>query len=183
MLSSPQTPEVIFETALQHFGPIDILINNAAHSSEASVHELTIQNIDAHFAVNVRGMMLLCAEFVRQWQHHPTKRGGRIINLTSGQGLDPMPGELPYAASKGAVDAFTISLSHELMPLGITVNAVDPGLTDSGWLDADQRALWEQTAPRGRVGLPEDAAQIILFLASAQSDWITGQIIRSRGGL
>ena len=94
-----------------------------------------------------------------------------------------MPGELAYAASKGAIEALTTTFAVELAPLGITVNAVDPGITDTGWIDNDLRAMLLARAPFGRIGMPEDAARLILFLASAQASWITGQIIRSRGGL
>jgi 3-oxoacyl-[acyl-carrier protein] reductase len=94
-----------------------------------------------------------------------------------------MPGELPYAATKGAVDAFTVTLAAELAPRGITVNAVDPGITDTGWIPAALKAEWEAHAPLGRVGRPEDAAQLVRFLASAEAGWITGQIMHSRGGL
>ncbi|MCW5852292.1 MAG: SDR family oxidoreductase [Anaerolineae bacterium] len=107
---------------------------------------------------------------------------GRVINLTSGQSLGPMPGELAYVASKGAIEALTVTLSAELLPLGITVNAVDPGITDTGWITDELRALLLPRMPLGRFGQPEDAARLILFLASAQAGWITGQIIRSRGG-
>jgi 3-oxoacyl-[acyl-carrier protein] reductase len=94
-----------------------------------------------------------------------------------------MPGELAYAATKGAVEAFTLSLSAEVAELGVTVNAVDPGITDTGWIPADLKAAWESQAPMGRVGLPEDAARLIAFLASEEARWITGQVIHSRGGL
>jgi 3-oxoacyl-[acyl-carrier protein] reductase len=108
--------------------------------------------------------------------------GGRIINLTSGQGIGPMPGELAYVATKGAVEAFTVSLSAEVAGLGITANAVDPGATDTGWMTPDLKAALASHAPQGRVGLPEDAARLVRFLASEEAGWITGQVIHSRGG-
>jgi 3-oxoacyl-[acyl-carrier protein] reductase len=94
-----------------------------------------------------------------------------------------MPGELAYAATKGAVDAFTVSLSAEVAPLGITANAVDPGITDTGWIPPDLKAKWTTESPMGRVGTPEDTARLIRFLASTEAGWITGQIMHSRGGL
>ncbi len=93
-----------------------------------------------------------------------------------------MPESLPYIISKGAIEALTISLSGALASKQITVNAVDPGATDTGWMDADLHEILEAKAPSGRVGSPEDAMRIILFLASSQAAWITGQIIHSRGG-
>ena len=93
-----------------------------------------------------------------------------------------LPNELAYAASKGAIDAFTVSLGAELASRGITVNAIDPGPTDTGWMGADLKEKLQQQAPTGRVGLRDDAAHLVLFLASDEARWVTGQILRSRGG-
>jgi 3-oxoacyl-[acyl-carrier protein] reductase len=90
---------------------------------------------------------------------------------------------LAYVASKGAIEAFTVSFSAAVAHLGITVNAVDPGPTDTGWIGPALRMELEADAPMGRVGLPQDAARLIAFLASDEASWITGQVIRSRGGL
>ncbi len=94
-----------------------------------------------------------------------------------------MPGELAYVASKRAIEALTRTFAAELAPLGITVNAVDPGATDTGWITDELRAHLLLNAPFGRLGTPEDAARLILFLASEQAAWITGEIIHSRGGM
>jgi 3-oxoacyl-[acyl-carrier protein] reductase len=179
-LSDQEAPVHLFEVVTEQLGPVDILVNNAAYSVNDGIDQLTAELLDRHYAVNVRAMALLCAQFA----HHFSKpSGGRIINLTSGQGLGPMPGELAYVASKGAVEAFTVSLSAELAPRGITVNAVDPGLTDTGWLTAEQRFEWQARAPLGRLGVPQDAARLVRFLASEEAGWITGQVLHSRGGL
>ena len=102
--------------------------------------------------------------------------------MTSGQDIGPMPGELAYAATKGAISAFTKSLSPELAPLGITVNAVNPGPTDSTWMNDDIREHLLPKFPMGRIGKPEDAAKLIAFLVSDEADWITGQVMNSEGG-
>ena len=128
----------------------------------------------------MRGMMLLCAEFVKCWNK---QEGGRIINMSSGQSYSAMPNELPYIATKGAVEAFTLSASAEVAPLGITMNAIDPGITDTGWIPNDLKQTWIQNAPFGRIGQPSDVARLVCFLASEQAQWITGQLIRSRGGM
>ncbi len=94
-----------------------------------------------------------------------------------------MPGKLAYAASKGAVEAFSLSLSAELASQGITVNAIDPGVTDTGWLTNELQQKFTAQAPMGRIGTPEDAARLVRFLASPEAGWITGQLIRSRDGL
>ncbi len=179
-LSQPATAAAVFTAAEQAIGPIDILVNNATHSTMGDILALTAADLDSHYAVNLRGMALLCAEFVRRFHK---SAGGRIINLTSGQGLTPMPAEIAYAATKGAVDAFTVSLAAGIAARGVTVNAVDPGITDTGWISEELHAAFLASAPRGRVGQPVDAARLVRFLASDEAEWITGQIIRSRGGL
>lgn len=161
-------------------GPVQVLINNAAHSEPDGFAALSAALLDQHYAVNVRATALLTTQFARRYRRGS---GGRVVNLTSGQSLGPMPGELAYVASKGAIEALTRTFAAELAPLGITVNAVDPGITETGWISDEQRTAWTEHAPFGRLGQPEDAARLILFLASAQASWITGQIIHSRGGM
>lgn len=183
-LSTSNAPQRLFDHVEATFGPVSILINNATHSMKDGIENLTADQLDRHYAVNIRAMALLCAEYVRRYKtHRPRHDYGRIVNLSSGQSLGPMPGELAYAATKGAVEAFTVSLSAEVGFLGITVNAVDPGITDTGWLDPEIKAKWAAASPMRRIGIPEDAARLIRFLASAEAGWITGQVIHSRGGL
>jgi 3-oxoacyl-[acyl-carrier protein] reductase len=179
-LAQPDSAVRLFDHIESTLGSVDVLVNNAAYSVNGGITDLTAEMLDRHYAVNMRGMMLLCREFVRRWQKIS---GGRIINLTSGQGLAPMPEELAYAATKGAVEAFTLSLSAAVMRRGITVNALDPGATDTGWIPPDLYAQLTANSPAGRVGQPEDAARLIRFLASDEAAWITGQIIHSRGGM
>ncbi len=178
-LSEPTAPGQIFDATERAFGHVDILVNNATRDTPANINTISAATLDQHYAVNIRGTLLLCHEFVRRFQG---TAGGRIINLTSGQGVTPMPESLPYVASKGAIEALTFSLAPGLMSQGITINAVDPGATDSGWMDDALRAHLAAQAPAGRVGLPNDAARLICFLASSEAAWITGQILRSRGG-
>ena len=183
-LSDPDAPRRLFDQVEKSLGPVSTLVNNAAYSLRDGIENLTAELLDNHYAVNVRAMALLCAEFVRRFKREETGRGfGRIINLSSGQGVGPMPGELAYAATKGAVEAFTVSLSAEAAARGITVNAIDPGITDTGWIPPELHSRWAAEAPLGRVGTPRDAAHLVRFLASADAGWITGQIIHSRGGL
>jgi 3-oxoacyl-[acyl-carrier protein] reductase len=183
-LSDPEAPRQLFDYVEATLGRVTILVNNATYSVRDGIEQLSSDHLDKHYALNFRAMALLCAEFVRRYRRNllSTHRG-RIINLSSGQGLNPMPGELAYAATKGAVEAFSRSLSVEIGRLGITVNSVDPGATDTGWISPDLKKRLEAESPMGRVGAPEDAARLIRFLASAEAEWITGQVIHSRGGL
>jgi 3-oxoacyl-[acyl-carrier protein] reductase len=177
-LSRLETAHDILDQAAQLPGYPSILVNNAAYDSPGGLLDLDAETLDAHYAVNVRGMILLTAEFVRRYPGGP---GGRIINLTSGQSITPMPQSLAYATTKGAVEAFTFSLAAEVASKGITVNAVDPGGTDTGWMGETLKAELTQQMAMGRVGQPIDAARLVAFLASDAGGWITGQVLHSRG--
>lgn len=178
-LSHPATPKRIIEEVSTELGPPSILVNNATHSTLDGYENLSTDILDAHYAVNVRGTCMLCAEFAKGFQ---LSSGGRIINMISGQDKGPMPGELAYAATKGAISAFTVSLAAELAPLQITVNAVDPGPTDSGWMNEELKSYLLPRFPMKRIGQPSDAARLVKLLASDEAGWITGQIIHSDGG-
>lgn len=180
-LSNTNAAFEILDTVESKLGFPSILINNAAHSKSDGYLVLDANTLDQHYAVNMRSNFLLCVEFARRFKESALDTG-RIINLTSGQDLGPMPGELAYAATKGAISAFTRSLSQELAPLGITVNAVNPGPTDSTWMNDKTREYLLPKFPMGRIGVPEDVARTIAFLASDEAEWITGQIINSEGG-
>ena len=97
--------------------------------------------------------------------------------------MRPIPGELAYAATKGAIEAFTLSLASELAHLGITVNAVDPGATDSGWMTDQMRREWSVQSGVAKFNQPDDAARVIVFLASEVARHVTGQVIHARGSM
>lgn len=179
-LAEVDTPQRIVEAAQTQLGAVSILVNNATHDdTNAPFDQLDAQTLDAYYAVNMRGTMLLSVEFARRFS---LPAGGRIINLTSGQGRGAMPGKLAYVATKGAIEAFTVTLAAEVASRGITVNAVDPGPTDTGWMSEEIKQELLPRFPVGRIGQPEDAARLITFLASEDAAWVTGQIIRSTGG-
>ncbi|GHO46741.1 SDR family oxidoreductase [Ktedonospora formicarum] len=178
-MSHPQAATQIMDEIEARLGSPTILVNNAAYSVSDGYEQLTAEILDAHYTVNMRGTFLLSVEFARRFS---STSGGRIVNLVSGQDW-PMPHELAYASTKGAIAAFTISLSADLASRGITVNAVDPGATDTGWMSEELKRELLAKAPFGRLGQPEDAARLIAFLASEEARWITGQILHSRGGM
>lgn len=171
--------EKLFQHVKNKLGIPDILINNAAYSTNNTYATITASDLDNHYKVNIRATTLLSVKFAELFNK---KQGGRIINLTSGQFQGPMPGELAYATTKGAVDALTKTLAAELAPLGITVNALNPGPTDTGWMTDDIKSSLQPLFPFGRIGQPEDAAKIVKFLVSEDAQWITGQVIHSEGG-
>jgi 3-oxoacyl-[acyl-carrier protein] reductase len=178
-LSLPESPERLLDAVAERLGPPSILVNNAAHSTRDGFEKLDAATLDAHYAVNLRAAALLSVGFARRYPGGP---GGRIVNLTSGQSLGPMPEELAYAATKGAIEAFTLTLAAEVGHKGITVNAVDPGPTDTGWMTEELKRELAAKFPSGRVGEPEDTARLVAFLANDEARWITGQIIHSEGG-
>ncbi len=177
-LAEPGAAAELMAAVHERYGRLDVLVNNAACSESGGIAELDAGQLDRHYAVNLRAPALLAAEMVRR---HPRGRPGRIINITSGQGLAPMPGELAYAASKGGLEALTLSLGRALAGRGITVNAVDPGPTDTGWMTPELKRDLERASPTGRVGEPADTARVVAFLASDRAAAVTGQVIRARG--
>jgi 3-oxoacyl-[acyl-carrier protein] reductase len=175
-LSLASAPRELIERTLAQFGRIDILVNNAAHWEPGGVDHVDAAQLDRHYAVNTRATALLCVEFVRCSSALGPRR---IINITSGQGAGPMPDELAYVVTKAALDALTVTLSAELAPRNITVNAIDPGPTDTGWLSVEQRA---ELLRHGRLALPIDTARLVRLLARDDAASLTGQIIRVRPG-
>ena len=137
--------------------------------------------IDATLAVNVRATLLLVQAYAAR--HDDARPGGRVVLLTSGQNLEPMPRELPYAASKGALTAITPSLAAHLAPRGILVNAVNPGPTDTGWATPELTRHEMRRLPLGRWGAPDDAARADRLARERTTPaWITGQVLTSDGG-
>jgi 3-oxoacyl-[acyl-carrier protein] reductase len=176
-LADPAAAARVVAAAEEAVGPLTALVNVHAHSETGGLLEATAEQFDRHLTVNARATLLLSAEFVRRFRGEHGR--GRIVNFTSGL---PLTGEIAYAASKGAVEWLTVSAAVELGPRGITVNAIDPGPTDTGWLSPELEAAVADATPLGRVGRPEDAAALVVFLCSPAGGWITGQVLRSDGG-
>ena len=179
-LAWPDAPEALFAAANDAFGHVDVLVcNHASSGPDGALHELSADILDAHWAVNTRASLLLAQAFAAQ---HDGREGGRIVFMTSGQNLGPMPGELAYATSKGALAAITLTLADELADRGITVNCVNPGPVDTGWATPELFAAVADRLPAGRWGEPDDAARLIAWLASDDGRWMTGQVLNSEGG-
>ena len=178
-LSLAESPEKLLDASEERLGRPSILVNVAAYSTRDGFEALDADTLDAHYAVNVRAMALLSVLFARRYPGGP---GGRIVNFSSGQSLGPMIEELAYASTKGAIEAFTRTLAAEVWEKGITVNAVNPGPTDTGWMTDELKSELAPEFSSGRIGQPGDAARLVAFLAGDEAAWITGQIIHSEGG-
>jgi 3-oxoacyl-[acyl-carrier protein] reductase len=180
-LMVPEAIPGLFDEAEKAFGQVDILVNNAAHCERPDdTFSVTASNIERHFAVNTRAAVLLISEFVRR---HKMKGGswGRIVNLST-DAAQTFATQISYGASKAAVEAYTRSIAWEIGHLGITINTVAPGPVQTGWMSPELVEKVLPDIPLGRVGTPEDIADVIVFLASDQARWLTGQVIKVSGG-
>jgi 3-oxoacyl-[acyl-carrier protein] reductase len=178
-LIDPGSCTQILEAASRKFGHIDILVANHARSSEQDLATLTAEELDRSWAVNVRATLLLIQGFARQ---HDGRAGGRVVLFTSGQHIGPMPNELPYIATKGAIQQLTTSLAAALIGQRITVNCINPGPTDTGYAPPDVHEELATKHPQRRWGQPEDVARLAAWLVSDEGAWITGQTLVSDGG-
>ena len=176
-LSLVDTPPSLFDAVERAIGPVTALVLCHCQSVNSDILGTTVASFDLHFAVNARASWLLVREFGRRFRGACGR--GRIVALTSDHVID----NLPYGASKGAVDRIVLAAAWEFRDLGITANVVNPGATDTGWMTADQMAEVARQTPGGRVGLPEDCAHLVSFLCSAEGGWINGQLLHSNGAV
>ena len=179
-LSEPDAPDRLMAAAVEAFGHVDILVCNHARSGgDGPLGTLDAAMLDAHWAVNTRSVILLTQAFAAQ---HDGRLGGRVIFMTSGQDLGPMPHEIAYATSKGALTSITRTLADVLVDQGITLNTVNPGPVDTGYASAEDVERTSHRFPAHRWGMPDDPARLIAWLATDDASWITGQVINSEGG-
>jgi 3-oxoacyl-[acyl-carrier protein] reductase len=173
-LADPDAPARILDAAEREVGPPSALVACHALSETGGLLETDAAQLGQHFDVNARGTILLAQEFVRR-----IDGAGRIVVFTSNP---PLTGELGYATSKGALDWFVRSTAVELGPRGVTLNAVEPGPTDTGWMTDELRDAVGRATPLGGAGAPTDAAALTAFLCSDAAGRITGQVIHADGG-
>jgi 3-oxoacyl-[acyl-carrier protein] reductase len=136
--------------------------------------------VDRYFAVNARAPVLLMREFAQRYQARGATYG-RIVNIST-DAARAFATQIAYGASKSALEAFTRSVAWELGPLGITVNAVAPGPVQTGWIAPELEERLLPSIPLRRLGTPGDIADAVVFFASEQARWITGQVVQVAGG-
>ena len=182
----------LFDTCEKELGPIDILINNHTHcvletfdpeqtsKDGRGIFLPTASSIDAHFAINSRAYVLMMQAYLKQY----LKNGlnwGRIVN-TSTDAAHCHPLNISYAASKHAIESYSRSAACEMGKYGITVNVIAPGPIQTGYITPEDEKEIEESTPLGRVGKPEDVAEVTVFLCSEQARWLTGQLLYVGGG-
>lgn len=186
-LAEPDAPTALVENAERLAGPLDILVCNHARSGgDATLAEITAEQLDGHWAADARSVLLLTQAFAAR--HEPGRPGGRVIWMSSGQQEGPMPGEIAYAAAKGALAGITLTVADELADRGILLNTVNPGPVNTGYLDPDVEVdeatlhSLRERFPSKRFGTPDDPARLIAWLVSDDGEWVVGQVISSEGG-
>lgn len=171
------------ENNVKKYGGIDVLINNAGIAQQKLFTDITENDWDSMFNVNIKGMFLVTKTFVKNMI---SKKSGRIINISSMWGITGGSCEVHYSASKAAVIGFTKALAKELGPSGICVNCIAPGVIETDMnkhlSEEDMNALCDET-PLERIGKPSDVAKTALFLAGSDASFITGQVINVDGGM
>jgi 3-oxoacyl-[acyl-carrier protein] reductase len=172
-LTDPSEPDRLVTAAAAALGPLRGIVMSHAESRDSAILDTTVESFDRHMIVNARANWLLIAAFARQAQ-----QGGAIVALTS----DATAWNLPYGASKGALDRIVIAASRELGDQGIRANVVNPGPVDTGWMNDDLRAQIARRQPTGRLGTPDDVARLVAFLLSDDGAWTSGQLIHTDGG-
>lgn len=176
-LSLVESPQQIFDAVENELGPVTALILSHCHSVATDILTTNVESFDLHFAVNARATWLLVREFGRRFCSGPGT--GRIVAVTS----DHTAGNLPYGASKGAMERIVLAAAREFRGEGITANVVNPGATDTGWMTGELMDQVRRITLSGRVGTAEDCANIVRFLCSKEGGWINGQLLYSNGGL
>ncbi|ALE07093.1 short-chain dehydrogenase [Arthrobacter sp. ERGS1:01] len=173
-LADPTAVERLMARIAEEAGPLRGMVLSHCESVDSGILDTTLESFDRHFAVNSRASWQLMAAFARQI----TPAGGAIVALTS----DHTAFNLPYGASKGALDRMVIAAARELGGSGISANVLNPGPVDTGWMDDATRSGLTAMQPGGRLGTPADVAPTAAFLLSPGGRWVSGQLIKADGG-
>jgi 3-oxoacyl-[acyl-carrier protein] reductase len=173
-LEQPEQAAALVGLAASDLGPVSGLVLSHCESVDSGFLDTSVESFDRHYAVNVRASWLLVAALGRQLP----PAGGRVVALTS----DHTVGNLPYGASKGALDRLVLAAAHELADRRLLANVVNPGPVDTGWMDDRTREELTARTPAGRLGTPDDIADLVRFLFSDRGSWINGQLLYSNGG-
>ncbi|AZI58942.1 SDR family oxidoreductase [Nakamurella antarctica] len=178
-LSDPATPANLLRAA-QNIGPVTGLVMSHCESVDSSILTTDVESWDRHFAVNSRAIWLLIKSFAEQLPGGVPAGavGGHIVALTS----DHTVNNLPYGASKGALDRIVKAAAVELGGQGVRANVINPGPIDTGWMDSALRTSVISQTPAGRLGTQHDIADLVRFLLSPQGSWVNGQVLCSNGG-
>ena len=183
-VSKAAEAQALVDSAVRHFGRLDVLVNNSGIFRFAPLEEITEEDFHDHFNINVLGPLLTSRAAVKY-----LTQGGSIINVGSLITRSPAPHSVIYTATKGALDAITGVLARELGPKQIRVNSINPGMVvtegtiSGGYIGSDMEKDIVGRTPLGRVGQPDDIAAVAVFLASDDSRWITGEVVGVGGGL
>lgn len=183
-LSKPADVARLFAETKKAFGRLDVLVNNAGVYEFAPLEAVTPEHFHRQFDLNVLGLVLATQEAVKLFG----PEGGSVINVSSVVATKGVSMSSVYSASKGAVDSLTRALAVELGPKKVRVNAVNPGLVETegvqsaGFHEGDFRNGVEAQTPLGRIGRPEDIAPAVVYLASAESSWVSGETLHISGG-
>ena len=182
-VADPESVDRGLKVAIGRHGRIDILVNNAGISIDQLLLRVSPTDLDMTWATNVNGPIYCAKACIRPMMK---KRWGRIINLSSVVAESGNPGQVAYSSSKAALLGLTRTLAREYASRGITVNAVAPGFIETDMTadlsDAGKQGIIDQT-PLGRIGRPEEVAAAVVFLASEEASYITGQVVRVNGGM
>ncbi len=168
-------PDQVFAAIRAALGSVDTLVSVHCESVDSSILDTTVESWDRHFAVNARANWLLIKAFAEQFEGER----GRIVAITS----DAIVHNLPYGSSKGALDRIVVAAANELRGSGITANLINPGGNDTGWMSDEIRAKVVDWTLGGRLGTPQDCANLVSFLCSEAGAWVNGQLLYSDGGI
>ena len=182
-VSQEEKAEAVIKNLVEHFGGIDILINNAGINKDQLLIRMKPEDFDSVISVNLRGAFL-CTRYAMT--HLIRQRSGRVINMSSVVGLSGNPGQANYAAAKAGLIGLTKAVAREVASRNVTVNALAPGYITTAMVDelseATQAKILERI-PMGRFGTPEDVAEAVIFLCSDGAGYITGQVLTIDGGM